>query len=94
MSLFTLCCQAKPNNENPSAPLHFSEAVPISQLSLSLQSLVDAHDGIARKVYVEEEPLTTIKTNVNGIPSGEPIRMVGLHKSPREPLVGTPVALK
>jgi len=53
---------------------------------IHVKSLVDAHDGIARKVYVEEEPLTTIKTNVNGIPSGEPIRMVGLHKSPREPL--------
>lgn len=53
-----------------------------------LKGLVESHDAIANKVYDETPPLATPDSpDSNGVASGgEPIRMVGLNKSPNESL--------
>ena len=54
-----------------------------------LQGLVESHDAIANKAYDATPPLATPDSyDSNGITAGgEPIRMVGLNKSPNESLV-------
>ena len=54
-----------------------------------MQGLVESHDAIANKVYDETPPLATPDSpDSNGVATGgEPIRMVGLNKSPNESLV-------
>lgn len=51
-----------------------------------VKTLVETQDGIARKVYVPKERPILVQANYDGIISGEAVRMVGLHKSPNEPL--------